>query len=154
VSSDDPFTDGTILIAEAMEALATRSDLPDEQRSRLAEAAQNARLSAKSTDLSAFATLLAGTNLTSSVQFRTVKPAARIRYCLIVDDGNDGLSVNRLTNEASAVLPIGLYNVWAERDEKPTSSRTSAFAIIKREEILDITEFTSTEGQNESAPGQ
>lgn len=58
--------------------------------------------------------------LTSSVTFKTDKPGAFIKYKLA---GRNGIYRSDNPTDSTDKLPVGTYDIWAERNGKPTSKK-------------------------------
>ncbi len=88
--------------------------------------------------LEEIAAVLADSNLKSEISCLTDVPGATIKYKLIALD--TVLTAKQRTNRISEEVPIGLYNIWSERNSEATSSRRKVYRIIKPEVELDIEE--------------
>ena len=51
---------------------------------------------------------------------------------------------DRPTKHAKATVPIGLYHVWTERDDRATSPKDAWFQIIREHERIKICESRSS----------
>lgn len=81
---------------------------------------------------------LARTRHASAVTFVTDEDGAEIKYRLV---GAPEASTTALpTPGAKATLPIGLYNVWTERDGTATSPPDAWFEVVQEQERIKIYE--------------
>lgn len=82
---------------------------------------------------------LAASSLQATVRVRTALPGARVRFRLV------GRTLEqmfpRLTNDSEDQLPIGLYYIWAERNNVATSSRKGIFRIVQSHLTIDLEEI-------------
>ncbi|MCP4245812.1 MAG: trypsin-like peptidase domain-containing protein [bacterium] len=85
------------------------------------------------------AMLLQSAGLSSEVRFRTVMEGATVKYRLAEIAGAPK-TAHGLTNDASSVLSIGTYYVWAERNGIPTSRTDNEYDIIRNVELVVIEE--------------
>jgi len=90
------------------------------------------------TDFQRLAIALAGTREMSEIQFTSVPTAgAEVRY---KDTFTNELgTAEGFTNEARATVRVGVYEIWAERDRKPTS-RVERRIIIKKHQPVIVNE--------------
>lgn len=78
--------------------------------------------------------------LTSQVTFKTNKSGAFIKYKLA---GRDEIYIARNPTDSTDRLPVGIYVIWTERDQKRTSSK-ERYDIYRENEEITIPEMTST----------
>ena len=81
---------------------------------------------------------LARTTLTSSVVVATDESGAIVK-CRLFGQPQAVLTLDQATR-AEATVPIGLYNIWTERDGKATSPTDVWFHVIREEERIKIYE--------------
>jgi hypothetical protein len=79
------------------------------------------------------------TSLQCHIKIRTKSAGARIWYRLIGRD--DAHQFNQLTNGTEDDIPIGIYSIWSERHDTPTSSKTAVFRIIQVKTVVDLEEL-------------
>src|SRR4030095_10524829 len=82
---------------------------------------------------------LSETALRSQVRIRTTAPGARVVFRLI--GRTVAQRMTRLTNDAIEEMPIGLYQIWSERNGMATSSTSDIFRIIRRNVEVDLEEI-------------
>ena len=84
---------------------------------------------------------LSATALRSQVRIRTTLPGARVLFRLIGRSAAQRMP--QLTNDAFEEMPIGLYQIWLERNGVATSSTSDVFRIIRRQVEVDLVEQPS-----------
>jgi hypothetical protein len=84
---------------------------------------------------------LSATALRSQVRIRTTMAGARVLFRLIGRSATQRMP--QLTNDAFEDMPIGLYQIWSERNGIATSSTSDVFRIIRRQVEVDLVEQPS-----------
>jgi phosphate transport system substrate-binding protein len=110
--------------------------LPRARRERIENLAL--RIGDRPTDeqLGGLAYALAGTGLTSSVAVATDEAGAVVRCRLF----GQPRAVLALDPAGKQTVPIGLYNIWTERDGRETSPSDGWFLVVREHERIKIYE--------------